>query len=358
MSREIPSDFARILAAGNSAPSGENCQPWHFFLHAHTIQVHLLPTRDQSAYSWGQRASYLANGAAIENMVIAASKEKYRAEVQYFPTADDVWHIATISLSKDISMKTDPLVSCISTRIVNRKLYVKRPLTHEEQEAFFSTALESEYGTFALTEKSADIEQLGRVGSTNEEVMLANRSLHAFFFSHVSWTKEEDEKKKIGFYIKTLELPPPAQVMFKIFRHWSIMRVLAAIGFNRIVARQNGATNASSAAIGALMIDSTNAIDFVKAGRTVERLWLTATALGLSLQPITGVLFFKLRIDAEDSSIFSLREQKLIKDAYQKASKIFKAEGKHIAFMFRVGRGDTPSAQAIRFPLDEVVSVV
>lgn len=353
----ISPDIERILLAGNSAPSGENCQPWHFTVRGDDVEIRLLPKRDQSAYSWGQRAAYLACGASIENMAVAASAEHYRAAARYFPSETDTWHVATLSLAKDPSVGLDPLAPYISARISNRKPYRKDPLVPAERSALMAAPAAS-HGDFALIETSEEISRLGRVGSTNEEVMLTNRSLHQFFFSHVSWTKEEDEEKKVGFYIKTLELPPPAQVMFRIFRHWSVMRFLGAIGFNRIVARQNGATNAAAAAIGALMIKSTDPLDFVKAGRAIERLWLTATSLGLSLQPLTGVLFLKLKIDAGEDAIFSPRERKLVIAAYQEASRICRADGKHIAFLFRIGCGDAPSAHAVRFPLSETVTVV
>lgn len=356
MPQGISPDIERILLAGNQAPSGENCQPWRFVVRDTTIEVHLVPERDQSAYSWGQRASYLANGAVIENIVIAASAERYRANVQYFPKANDSWHVATITFTRDPSVEPNPLAPFISKRISNRKPYRKDSLMPEERTALFK-ALRGE-AVLALVETPYELQRLGRIGSTNEEVMLANRSLHKFFFSHVSWTKEEDEKKKIGFYIKTLELPPPAQAMFKVLRRWSIMRVLGVVGFNRIVAKQNATTNASAAAMGALVISRTEPLDFVKVGRSVERLWLTATSLGLSFQPLTGVLFFKLKIASGKTETFSPHEQKLIMDAYQDASRICNAEGKHLAFMFRIGHGDAPSAHAIRFPLAEVVSVI
>lgn len=355
---EVAPDLERILEAGNSAPSGENCQPWRFVVHGTTVEVHLLPERDQSPYSWGQRASYLANGAVIENIVIAASAERYRAEVHYFPNPGDEWHVATIALFKDSTVESDPLASFISKRISNRKSYKKDSLTGEERAALATAVAHGGYGTFALVETPEETGRLGRIGSTNEEVMLANRLLHKFFFSHVSWTKEEDDEKKVGFYIKTLELPPPAEKMFKLFSNWSVMRILARLGFNRLIAKQNAVTNASTSAIGALIIDRAEPLDFVKIGRAIERLWLTATSLGLSLQPLTGVLFLKLKLDGGEREGFSSHEQKLITDAYQDASRIFKADGKHIAFMFRVGRGDAPSAHAIRFSLAQAVSVI
>ena len=351
-------EIERILEAGNTAPSGENCQPWRFVVRGGTIEIHLLPERDKSTYGWGQRASYLANGAAIENMVVAASAELYRAQVTYFPNPADAWHVATILLARDPAGKPDALAPYVNRRISNRKPYRKDPLTAEEREALSAAVAEAGYGSLALIEERNDIDRLGRIGSANEEVMLANRALHQFFFSHVSWTKEEDDTKKVGFYIKTLELPPPARAMFKVFRHWPVMRILSALGFNRIVAKQNGATNASAAAIGAFMMTGMEPLDFVRIGRTIERLWLTATALGLSFQPLAGLPFFKFKIDGGEGDAFSAHERELVLNACQRASQICKADGKHIAFMFRIGRSDAPSAHAVRFPLAEVVSVV
>jgi nitroreductase len=357
MIQGLSSDFEQILEAGNTAPSGENCQPWHFFVREGIIELHLLPERDRSAYSWGQRAAFLSCGSVVENIVIQASARGYRTDVVYFPNRADEWHIANMTLNKDGKIPTDPLAPVIKARVTNRKPYKTNPLSDKERKALFDASAQAD-GNFAFVENRRDINRLSLVGSTNELVMLANQLLHKFFFSHVNWTKEEDEKKKIGFYIKTLELPPPAEAMFKVFRHWPVMRILGAIGFNRIVAKQNGATNSAAAGIGAFMIDRTEPIDFVKVGRAIERLWLTATAHRLAFQPLTGVLFFKLKIDAGEGAVFSRQEQKLVLDAYQDAAQIFNAGGKHIAFMFRIGHGDAPSAQAVRFPLKDVVTMV
>jgi nitroreductase len=347
----IAPDIERILEAGNSAPSGENCQPWRFIVRGSTIEAHLLPERDQSAYSWGQRASYLALGAAIENMAVAASAEGYRAEVAYFPDAKDAWHVANIALTKDASAAKDPLAPFIEQRISNRKPYRTEPLADDEHAALLAAG----GNQLTLIAQPDALLALGRAGSTNEEVMLGNRALHQFFFSHVSWTKEEDEKNKIGFYIKTLELPPPAEKMFKLFSNWSIMRVLAALGFNRVVAGQNAATNAAASAMGAFMLSAKEPLDFVKLGRAVERTWLTVTSLGLAFQPLTGVLFFKLKIDGGEGAAFSAQERERIEAAYADVARLFEAGEQQVAFMFRVGRADAPSAHAIRYPLSEVV---
>ncbi len=348
----------KILSAGNQAPSGENCQPWHFVVNGLSIAVHLLPERDTSAYGWGHRASYFACGAAIENMVIAAAAQEYVAQVNYFPDPTNQLLVATLTLIRDLSVVADPLVSAISVRSTNRKPYESAALTAAQRMALVAAAAHEGFGTFLLTEDRDSIVRLARVGSTNEEIMLANKQLHSFFFSHINWTLKEDTERTVGFYIKTLELPFPAQLMFKALRYWVVMRVLRRFDFQRVVAAQNALTNASSAAMGGLRIPDVAPLSFVRAGRVVERVWLTATQCGLSFQPLTGILFFKLLLERGDSSAFSGSEQQRIESAYAAATALLGAGDHPLVFMFRVGHAAPPSARASRFSLHDAITIV
>src|SRR3990167_10630915 len=79
----MPPHIERILTAANSAPSGENCQPWRFVVSGDTVDVYLRPERDKSAYNWGQRGSLMACGAALENLVLAAGQGGYHAKGEF-----------------------------------------------------------------------------------------------------------------------------------------------------------------------------------------------------------------------------------------------------------------------------------
>lgn len=183
--------FRSILEAGNSAPSGENCQPWRFKVSGEdTIDVY-LHRNDRSVYNWGDRGSYMAIGAAIENMTIAANDAGYSSEVSYFPSGS-VEHVGRIKLMHSTTEIKQKLARFIGERVTNRKPYEKRQLTREQREALLS------HGTdkvrINIVEDPALMRRLGRDGSTNEEVMLTNEHIHDFFFSHVSWTKKRTTK--------------------------------------------------------------------------------------------------------------------------------------------------------------------
>jgi hypothetical protein len=63
-----------IVEAGTLAPSGDNLQPWIVKWRQDALRVSVDPARDRSLYNYRRRASLIAVGAMVENMVIAAGE--------------------------------------------------------------------------------------------------------------------------------------------------------------------------------------------------------------------------------------------------------------------------------------------
>lgn len=339
----------KILEVAVNAPSGENAQPWKFGIRGNKIHIFNIPERDQSPYNFRQRGSYVAHGTLLENIIISASAFGYSAHLQVFPDKNDPDLVAVVSLEESTT-KNDPLYPCIIERVTNRKPYKKTPLTQEKRHAILGAANEIGGGKVFLTEKKEDIKILSLVGSMNERLALENKFIHNFLFSHINWTDEENQEKKLGFDIKTLELPLPARVMFKLFRHWPILKILNNIGASKAVWKQNGGVYASSSAVGIIAVLGNKDEDFVTAGRIMQRVWLTATKLELSLQPMTGILFFMQRIFAENFEPFTSSQVELIKESYEEVRRVFKLQGGIVPMMFRIGYGDPPTAQSLKLP--------
>ncbi len=339
----------KILEIAVQAPSGENAQPWKFGIRDNQIHVFNIPERDQSPYNFRQRGSYVAHGTLLENILIASSALGFEAKFSLFPEKNDPDLVAVVSLHKS-KPKNEPLYSYIVERATNRKPYKKTPLTSEERHAILNSVREIGGGKILLTEKREDIKTLSLVGSMNERLVLENEFLHNFLFSHINWTEKENHEKKLGFDIKTLELPLPARLGFKIFKHWSILKVLNNIGASKAVWKQNGNVYASSAAVGIVAVLGNENKDFVTTGRITQRLWLTATKLGLSLQPMTGILFFMQRILAENTEPFSASHVELIKESYENVRMVFRLQNETVPMMFRIGHSDPPTAQSLKLP--------
>lgn len=339
----------KIIEAGIHAPSGENCQPWKFVVKNDEIQLWNLPERDQSLYSWGQRASFIAHGALIENMIIAASTLGYTLRINLFPDSTNMNFVATIT-PEEAETKPDPLFPYIKKRSTNRKPYKTTSLTNEQRSSLFHLLQESDRAEIKFTENPQKIAELAKAVSANETILFENRLMHKFFYDHITWTKKEDQEKKLGFYIKTFEIPPPAELMFKLAKSWSLLKKLNKIGLSKMIAKQNAKTYSSCSAIGVILTKNKTPEDFIYAGRILQRTWLKATKMGLSIQPMTGVLFLAHRIFANEATELSLEHTELVKETYKKISEIFSTQEKPIVMLFRMGEGEIPSAHALRLP--------
>lgn len=344
----IPRELIRkILEVATQAPSGENAQPWKFEVKDDELFVFNIPERDQSLYNFEQRGSLVSHGALIENIVIAAAHHGLVADVAILPDSSNSELIAKIGL-RDGESEGEALYPYIATRTTNRKPYKKRRLTEEQLGALRATARDAKQGEVRMTTDREEIRILAEVGSLNERVMFSNRYLHGFFFDHVNWTEEEDKRKRLGFYIKTLELPLPIQKILPLFRSWRLMSLVNRLGVNTLIAKGNAKMYASSSAIGCVVVDDYSPQNMILAGRILQRIWLETTAMGMSLQPLTGVAFFMQRIAAGAVDKFSKEQVELIGGGYKKIVDTFHVDRGVIPLMFRIGDGGEPTAHALK----------
>lgn len=342
-------DIKKILDLAVLAPSGENCQPWRFEVRGNEIKIFLVPEKDQSLYNFEQKGSLVAIGALIENTLIASSHLGYTAELTLYPEGESRDLIAQFFLIKS-QPKDEPLYPFIPRRVTNRKVYKPVSLTPLERAELLRQAMAINGVELRFIENQEKKQELAGALSVNECLIFQNKHLHHFFFTHLNWTKEEDEKKRIGFYIKTLELAPAQINALKLFKRWPLLRLFNLLGVSKAIAGENAKVYASASAFGLIVTPGNSRLNLVDAGRAVERIWLTAAKLGLSLQPITGILFFHQRISAGDINQFSSSEVKMVEEAYVKIASLFGVSKGTAPFLFRVGRADPPSARSARLP--------
>ncbi|HEX9503952.1 MAG TPA: hypothetical protein VF974_06605 [Patescibacteria group bacterium] len=344
----------KIIEAAILAPSGENCQPWQIKSDGNKIDLFNDPKKDISLYNHNQKGSMVALGAFIENFMIASKVQGLNTQVNMFPDPSNEDWIATIIFSQT-SPVNDPIYEAIFRRTTNRKVYKKINLSEEQKSSIINSASEIGAGQVRLLVDIEKIKKLSHPISLNEQLIFENEFLHNFFYEHIRWTKEEDDKLKDGFYIKTLELKPPQKFALKLLRSWKWAQRAKKIGITKQIAKDNAKNYASASALGIVVIPGNSRGDYIAAGRVMERIWLKVTSMGLSLQPMTGVLFFMQKISADESKEFSSEEVQVIKKAYQEISNEFGVQDQTIAMLFRIGDGGEPSARSSRFQISEVM---
>lgn len=349
----------KVLEAAIRAPSGENSQPWHFEVSLQNteaiVDVYLNESSDNSLYNWEHRASYLALGACVENIDVIASTYGLKAEITPFPLQESKKLVARIRLVSIESVKS-VLSDAIFERSTNRKPYNPQVLS-EEVTIALKVAAQSKDTSIDFVAKEEDKKELARVGATNEAIMLGNESIHNFFFSHVNWTKKSDESKRSGFFVQSLELPPPARVGFMIARSWARCRVLnRLVGFSEIVAKQNAAVYTQAPLFGIITAQSESAESAFASGRAFQACWLEASKQGISIQPLMGTLFLGFMAESDETSALNSLEKDRIKKEIQTVHRIFSLQGKVVYALFRLGYALKPSAYTLRHSVDEVTT--
>lgn len=335
-----------ILPYAICAPSGDNSQPWHFVIKDGMLVIKNIPGRDNPYLNFEQSGSLLSHGAVIENVVIAAAECGYKAHVDILP--EGIQSVVTARIRfEETEVARDSLFRAIVTRATNRRPYKTTPLSDDVVRELHTAA--SQCGArLELRSSPAERRALGKAGSDAEIMILENDELHSLLFGNVVWSEEEELRTRAGLYIKTMEFNPIQRLVFGLAADKRLMRIFRKLGLPRFVAFQDATLYATGAALGAIILEKTGAADFIAAGRALQRVWLTATAHELAMQPVTTTLFIGRRIKSGQADALDPAHVKLMTESYSVIERTFDAEGKNIAAMFRIGFAKSPSARSSR----------
>ncbi len=100
-----------------------------------------------------------------------------------------------------------------------------------------------------------------------------------------------------------------------------------------------------------MTIDGIDDLDFIKGGQAIERVWLTASCLGLALQPMTAITLFYLRWMQEGKSTFLKKHQKVLEKIYGDYKQIFPVVGDENyrqIMLFRFGYAENIRIRTLR----------
>lgn len=347
-------DLKKIVEAGIQAPSGDNCQPWQVYLDSEGLCIGNLDYKDTSLYNIKNSASYVAIGAMIENMAITAKSLGYDASVKLFPQGENSSTVADVRFIKGETVLS-PLLPSIKKRGVNRKKFKAKQLELHAKEALLKVPSEFRGAELCIISDKEKMKHLARIFSLNDRILFENRNLHDFLFNHLRWSREDAETSRDGMSIESLELGFLQSKIFKFLSSWNLVRFLNLLGFSRLAPVQSYKLCTGSSALCVLLMQGLNSASFVEGGRVLQRIWLTAASLGLSLHPMTGITFLIQRLQMGEDKELSNSHRKYLISSYQRLKEILPVEHKSIIMSFRLGYADAPSDKSLRLPLTSVL---
>lgn len=330
-----------IIDAAVAAPSGSNSQPWRFVVRGSAIEFRYLPERDHPLLNFEEGGTLIALGAAIENAELAARAGGLEPRTTY---RDAGACVAVMELAEGGSFSSEEraLFDAIPGRHSNRKAYALEPLPADFREAVRRDALRRSGVLLTFVEDHGALKDMAHALTAMEEIALTTPMLHKLFFEEILWSAADNEAGKQGLYLKTLEIPGPGQLMFKLLRNPGFARLAAKLGIPKQAAATNAKQDAAAAAFGVLSASSARSrATYLDAGRVLERVWLRATTEGLSMQVVTGITFLARTMeDPSEAPQFSSAAHERAREALE----ILRARsGVDPLLVFRVGRAAPPT---------------
>jgi hypothetical protein len=158
----------------------------------------------------------------------------------------------------------------------------------------------------------------------------------------------EARRMRDGLDVATLQLPAGVAAILWSLRSWRRTRWANIFGFARSVARQAAREVVRSGAVAFLTVTEPTPQQFVAGGRALERIWLTATRLGLQFHPTASLPIFLAHARAGGEQLTpQLRNRTAA--MWDRFYGLFpEVTGRTVQMAFRIGYGPTPPVRSLR----------
>ncbi|WP_083518264.1 nitroreductase family protein [Dechloromonas denitrificans] len=349
--------LVQILDLARWAPSGDNTQPWRFeIVTDNHIAIHGYDTRDHVIYDFEGRPSQMAHGALLETLRIAASGFQISTEWQVRPRCAENAPIYDVLLTPKPDLPADPLLPYIEQRVVQRRPMRTTPLSYSQRESLANAA--GPNYSVQFFEHSRDRLQVASLLWDNAYIRLTCPEAFPVHRDIIEWgvrfSKDRLPEEAIGVDPLTAKLMKWVMASWKrveFFNHYLMGTIAPRIQLDFIPAMACAAHLLLRPRRPPITLE-----DYVESGIAMQRIWLTATANALYLQPeMTPVIFRwyakaarEISADSKINDAVSLLASRF--DALVGVSPV-----EPFAFFCRVGRSAKPWSRSLRKDLSQLM---
>jgi nitroreductase len=353
----------RLVKDAVLAPSGGNCQPWKWLYDGKQLHVFHDRSRSRAPYDPQGLGSVLAIGCAAENLMLSATSAGLRVACDLLPQPATPELIASFRFSQDDDDTAEviwrpELYEYVGTRRTNRALQARRPLQTADKEAL-TAAVHSISGAeiYWLEDEGALLECADLLGRT-DVLQLTSKPLHEFLVSEIRWTPQEAQTTRDGISLESLELSPSDRAGFELCRDWSTLHAVRQVGSGRNLEKSGRKAIASASAVGLVTAPAKTAAEYFRAGRAVERMWLSSTERRLALHPMTSLPYLLAEVEGGGGLGYDEWTKHFCEQLVPRYHQLFpvREDCAHV-FLFRVSYAQSTAWSSLRRGLDEVLAI-
>ncbi|MEC7702260.1 MAG: hypothetical protein VYC19_05850 [Pseudomonadota bacterium] len=352
---KMTEEWRAILGKAIWAASGDNAQPWSVnILSEDRVVVHLA-TEKQNVYNLVPIPDWISLGMFIENMSLATAGLGKRIDTEMI---DD--YQIQVDLVPENDLVINPISKFIESRSVNRLSYKRDQIaaqTKHKLAALFDEDMELHW--FDTDKKRF---QIARAIMRSTDLRLRMEETYQIHKNMLDW---ENAQSHDGLPIESIGLSAFSAKSLKWLlanerRNNRVMKLPGATIFTQIELDLIPAMLCGAHFIASFKPDMRphpQAVDYVRAGRAMQRFWLTLTQEHLCMQPWYIVFMFSLYV--ERGMFFTTqhdRAQKLYKHFTQQITAPENISVNHMFFTGRVGvPNKNPKGRSLRKPLDSFI---
>lgn len=349
----------QLVTAAGFAPSGGNTQPWRFLYH--DGRLHLFHDEKEAA-SWinyNNNASYIALGAALENLKIKAGSLGLKAHPSLFPSQDFNRLIASIHFQAIPPEQGyfPELVKGLDLRLTNRKKGSGEKISDQVLNSLATTVRHTEQADLMILEGKEDIQKIASIVSAVERIrFMFPQGHHDFYTKELKWTTDTDGPVEEGMDIKTLELAESDKVGLRVAASPDVIKLLNKWGGGAAFEKISKGPIATSSAICLITLPEYSRLNYLNGGQALQRVWMAANLHGLSLQPLTAPFFMFSILNNTNGEGMPTRMKEELRALEQQVNSIFPslAYNKGV-FMFRLSFADEATIRTGRRPVNKIL---
>ncbi|WP_433348690.1 Acg family FMN-binding oxidoreductase [Micromonospora sp. CA-111912] len=270
--RSLTTALAEAAAMAGHAPSVHNTQPWRWRVLPDALELHVVRERQLSAADPEGRLVALSCGAALHHARVALAAEGWDFVVERISDPSDPELLARLTGLKRAEADPDAMhtVQCMQVRHTDR-----RPVSDEP----------------VPTPAVDDITKAVAAEGTRLQILNADQVMDlAAAASHAGSVEAEDPqlREELAYWTSRtgagIGLPP------EVLPEQAPQTTVPGRDFGRPGILPVGEGHDRTAVYGLLFGDEDERDSWLRAGEALSAAWLTATRLGVSMVPLSGVV--------------------------------------------------------------------
>ena len=348
-------ELKTIIEYGHWAPSGDNMQPWTFkIIDNNHFDILGSDTRNHCVYDLQGRASQLAIGMLLENLSIGASTQGKELSYKLDRNSSEDNPVIHISLNNNPDRLKDALADYIPVRTVNRRALSLKTITAEHKQQLEQAVSPLKIQWFEGRQKLKTTQLFYNAAGIRLRIPEAYPTHKSIIEWNTQFSRDKMPDQCLGASLLTLKLMKFALQDWKrvdFLNKFLAGTLLPRLEMDIIPGLFSGAHFIIYSEKPAQALE-----EFFEAGRRVQRFWLTATSLGIQLQPQMTPLIFAHYNELSINFTHNNNQAKASKNLTRDFAELIQAEKvTQTVFMGRIGYGAIAQSRSIRKNLNKII---